>query len=115
MANHELVEARRAQFREVYDSILATQKQFSGWFQQAKKVRPRNKDMWQLINEIHIDEWCYQRCVSDLPKVEHFTPDEIENRTGAVSRLCEIGEEIIRLGTTLEMKLSRLRGFKGSR
>ena len=109
MADQETLNRRRVQFQELYDSIIACQKQFFAWFEEAKTTELKTEEIYQVIEEILIDEQHYRRLVNDLPNVETFTTEQLENRIGEVSRLFEIGEEIIRLGTVLEMKVTKLR------
>ena len=109
MPDQETLNRWRFQVQELYDSIIGCQKQFFAWFEEAKAIAPQTDEMSQLIKDVFIDELHYRRWINDLPRVEELTPEELENKRAEVQRLYNIGEEIVRLGTALEMKVTKLR------
>ena len=111
MTDQETLETLRGHFQRVYDAIISCQQRVSKWFEEAKTIEPETDEICELVKEILLYELEYQRSINagDLPPVEKFTDEELEKRIGSVERLSKIGEEMIRLGTAIEMRVLKLR------
>jgi hypothetical protein len=109
MADQEALQRLRSQFQHVYLEITACHRRILAWFEEAKATEPTTTEVADLVKEILVDEFEYRSSTGDVPRVDSFTDEELKYRTGNVERLSNIGEEMIRLGTAVELKLMKLR------
>jgi hypothetical protein len=111
MADEKTLTIARAQLQRVYDAIVGCQSQFFAWFEAAKATERKTDEIYWQIEKIMVDEVFYHCWIKDLPKVEEFTAAEMEQRTGKAERLLYIAEEIIQLGSTLQIDLTKLQSL----
>ena len=73
------------------------------------EIKTESEELRTCVNDIKKDRERYRQLLTQIPDVEDFSEQEIENRTGKASQLLDIAGEITIMGTHLPRKVEKLR------
>ena len=87
-----------------------SREQFMAWSEEVAMVEGQNQtvEFRRCVAEIKQDLQRFRAIVKQLPKAAEFTDEEVENRSGNVSRLLDVVSDVIGLETHLPRKMEKL-------
>ena len=102
---------KRRDFQNLYDSIMrGAGEEFEAWFEEAAMLEAEieTEEYRNCVADIKRDKQRYRQLIKQLPKVEDFSAEEIEYRTGKASQLLDVTGEIMLMKIHLPRKVERL-------
>ena len=111
MATPEQLAVWRRQYQEIHDSLGKISEQFTAWSEELALIEGENQsvEFRRCVLEIKIDLQDYREVMAQLPKVEEFTEEDIEIRSGKVFELFDAAWEVKALKSNLSQKFEKLR------
>lgn len=107
MTNPEQVAVWRRQYEEIHESMIKSREQFMAWSEEVAKIAGENQsvEFRRRVAEIKKDLQRYRDVMRQLPKVEEFSDDEVENMSGKASQLLDVAGEVTTLHTHVRHQL----------
>ena len=101
MTNPEQIAVRRRQYEEIHESMIKSREQFMAWSEEVAKIAGENQsvELRRRVAEIKKDLQRYREVMRQLPKIEEFSDEEIENMSGKASQLLDVAGEVTTLHT----------------
>jgi len=109
MADPDQLARWRRDLQQLYDSIMkGAGEEFEAWFEETAmleaEIKTQTEELRQCVADIKKDKQRYNQLIKQVPKVEDFSAEEIEHRTGKACQLLDIASEI----SVMERHLPRM-------
>lgn len=106
---------RRRKFQQIQNSLIrGTTQQFEVWFQDTvlleTAIKDKTEEIRYCIEDINQDRKRYTEIIERVStiNVADFSPEELQKRTGAASRLLNMAREISVIQMHLPWKVEKL-------
>lgn len=110
MATPEELAVWRWQYQEIHDSLEKIGEQLTTWSEELARIEGENQsvEFQRCVVEIKTDLQHYREVMAQLPKVEEFTDEDVESRSGKVFELFDVVWEVKALKNDLSRKFEQL-------
>jgi hypothetical protein len=110
MATPDELALWRRHFQELYESLINSREHFMAWSEELAMVEGENQtvDSQHCVDEIKTHLQRYREVMQQLPKLEEFTDQEVDKKTGRISQLLDISAEVTILKTDLPRQIKKL-------
>lgn len=104
----------RHELQQVYDTLMkGAGEQFEAWFEETAmleaEIEGEGEDLRKIVEDIKKDRQRYTELIKQVPQVDEFSAEEVEQRSGKASQLLDIAGEVIVLEMNLPLKVEKLR------
>jgi hypothetical protein len=88
MTNPNQVAVWRRQYEEIHESMIKIREQFMAWSEEVAMIKAENRtvEFRRCVAEIKKDLQRYREVMRQLPEVEEFSDEEVENMSGKASQ-----------------------------
>jgi hypothetical protein len=110
MATPDEMDRWRRDLQQLHTYLLNTRVQFTAWTEELDMTEGalETGEFRDCVTEIKLDLQQYRQLMTQLPKVEEFTDEEVEKRIGKAGQLLNIGNQVSTLEIHVPRKLEKL-------
>jgi hypothetical protein len=97
----------RGQYEEIHESMIKSREQFMAWSEEVAMIDAENQtvEFRRCVAEIKKDLQRYRELMRQLPKIEEFSDEEVEEMSGKASQLLDVAGEVTTLHTHVRRQL----------